>query len=94
MPLGRIERALNVRHLSRGPFLETSCNLFSIPDGSFKSFESFKVKVSAKETKWTSLEFRTPPTFLETLISKYDFGPVKAGVHPNVREILVSLKRG
>ena len=35
------------------------------------------VKLSAKETKWTSLETRTHPTFLENLISKYDFGPVK-----------------
>ena len=34
-------------------------------------------KVSAGETKLTSLEVRTRPTFLETLISKYDFGPVK-----------------
>ena len=51
--------------------------MFSLPDGSFKSFENYAVKVSAKETKWTSLELRTDPTFLETLISKYDFGPVK-----------------
>ena len=35
------------------------------------------VKFSAKETKWTLLEVRTHPTFLEILISKYDFGPVK-----------------
>ena len=28
-------------------------------------------------TKWTLLEFRTQPTFLEILISKSDFGPVK-----------------
>ena len=27
------------------------------------------VQLSAKETKWTSLEVRTHPTFLETLIS-------------------------
>ena len=55
-------------------------------DGSFKSFENgtvlyfsvfiTPVQLSAKETKWTSLEVRTHPTFLETLISKYDFGPV------------------
>ena len=51
--------------------------LFSIKDGSFKSFENGTVKLSAKETKWTSLEVRTRPTFLETLISKSDFGPVK-----------------
>ena len=29
--------------------------MFSIPDGSFKTFESYTVKFSAKETKWTSL---------------------------------------
>ena len=32
--------------------------------------------MSAKETKWTSLELRTDPTFLQTLISKYDTGPI------------------
>ena len=46
-------------------------------DGSFNSFENGTVKLSAKETKWTSLEIRTHPTLLETLISKYVFGPVK-----------------
>ena len=52
--------------------------LFSIPDGSFKSFEySDTVNLLAKETKWTLLEFRTHPTFLEILISKSDFGPGK-----------------
>jgi len=51
--------------------------LFSIKDRSFKRFENCRVKLSAKETKWTLLEVRTHPTFLETLISKYDFGPVK-----------------
>ena len=35
------------------------------------------MKFSAKETKWTSLEVKTHPTFLENLISKYYFGPVK-----------------
>ena len=33
--------------------------------------------MSAKETKCTSLEVRTHPTFLENSISKHDFGPVK-----------------
>ena len=33
--------------------------------------------MSAREAKLTSLEVRIRPTFLETLISKYDFGPVK-----------------
>ena len=51
--------------------------MFSVPDGSFKTFENYTVKFSAKETKWTSLEVRTHPTFLETYISKYDFGAGK-----------------
>ena len=42
-----------------------------------KRFEIVAVKLLAKETKWTSLEARTHPTFPETLISKYDFGPGK-----------------
>ena len=53
-----------------GPSLEAPGNyraredvLFSIPDGSFKRFESCTVKLSAKETKWTSLFVRTHPTF-------------------------------
>ena len=51
---------------------------FSFQRGlSFNCFENFTLKLSVKETKWTSLEVRTRPTFLETLISKYDFGPVK-----------------
>ena len=67
-----------------GPFLDAPGNyraryavLFSILGGSFKSFENGTVKLSAKETKWTSLEVRTQPRFLETLISKHDFGRVK-----------------
>ena len=51
--------------------------MFFILDSSFKRFENCTVKLSAKEIKWTSLEVRTHPTFLENLISKYDFGPVK-----------------
>ena len=51
--------------------------MFFILDSSFKRFENGTVKLSAKETKWTSLEVRTHPTFLENSISKYDFGPVK-----------------
>ena len=42
--------------------------LFSIKDGSFKSFEIYTVKLSAKETKWPSSEVRTHPTVLKTLI--------------------------
>ena len=49
--------------------VDPGARLFSIPDGSFKTFESYTVKFSAKETKWTSLEARTHPSFLETLIS-------------------------
>ena len=67
-----------------GPFLEALGNyraryaiLFFIPDGSLKSFENCTVKLSAKQAKLTSLEFRTHPTFLETLISTYDFVPVE-----------------
>ena len=36
-----------------------------------------KVICMAKEAKWTSLEGSTQPTFLESLISKYDFRPIK-----------------
>ena len=43
----------------------------------FQKFGNCTVKYSAKETKSTSLEVRTHPTFLETLISKYDIKPVK-----------------
>ena len=35
------------------------------------------VKLLAKETKWTLLEDRTHPTFLEDLISKSDSGHVE-----------------
>ena len=51
--------------------------MFSIKDGSVKSFENGTVKLLAKEAKWTSLEVRTQHTFLENLLSKYDTGPVK-----------------
>ena len=34
--------------------------------------ENYTIKLLVKETKWTSLEVRTHPAFLETLISKYD----------------------
>ena len=67
-----------------GPFLEAPDNYqarygvsFSIPDESFRRFENFMVKLSAKETNLTSFEVKTHPTLLETLISKYDIGPVK-----------------
>ena len=51
--------------------------MFFFLDSSFKRFENCTVSLSAKETKWTSLQVRTHPTFLGNLISKYDFGPVK-----------------
>ena len=71
-----------------GPFLGAPGNyrarstvLFFILDSSFKRFENCTVKLSAKEIKWTSLEVRTRPTFLENLISKYDFrGPLSCFV--------------
>ena len=50
--------------------------LFSILEGASKRFENSTVKLSAKETKWTSSEVGTRPIFLETLISKSDSGPV------------------
>ena len=84
----------------RGPFLEAPGNyrarwavLFSIPDGSFKTFESCTVKLSAKETKWTSLEVRTHPSFLETLISKEDTGPVNLPVLSRNGPKVSSLRR-
>ena len=46
----------------------------------------------AKETKWTSLEVITDPIFLESLISKYGFGPVKLPGRPrNGPQIVKSL---
>ena len=69
---------------ARDPFLEAPDNYrtlygvsFSIPDESFRRFKNFTVKLSAKETNWTSFEVRTHPTLLENLISKYDIGPFK-----------------
>ena len=50
---------------------------FSIQDESFRRFENFTVKLSAKERNWTLFEVRTHPALLDTLISKYDIGPVK-----------------
>ena len=79
--------------------------MFFILDSSFKRFENCIVKLSAKETKWTSLEVRTHPTFRENLISKYDFGPVKLPgvsrngpqepelVPPQVNEPVVDLEK-
>ena len=50
---------------------------FPFQMGVSKLLKIIQLRFSAKETKWTSLEVRTHPTFLETLTSKYDFGPVK-----------------
>ena len=70
--------------MAQGPVSQSSGNygaryavLISVKDGSFKRFENGGVKLLAKQTKWTSMEVRAHPTFLETLISKYDFRPVK-----------------
>ena len=77
-------RRPGAREETWGPFLEApghyrarSAVLVFILDSSFKRFENWTVKFSAKETKWTSLEVKTHLTFLENLISKYDFGPIK-----------------
>ena len=51
--------------------------MFSIKNRSFKRFENVTVKLSVKESKWTSLEAKTRHIFLDTLNSKHDFGPVK-----------------
>ena len=67
-----------------GQFLEApgnyraplSCFVFH-SRGSFKRFEKCTVTLSATETKRTLSEVRSRPTFLETLISKSDSGPVK-----------------
>ena len=53
---------------SKLPVITGPVLLFSILEGSFKSFENYTVELLANETKWTSLEVRTHPTFLETLI--------------------------
>ena len=69
-----------VTRFSKLPVIIGPVKLFCFPlikDGSFKSFENGTVKLLAKETKWTSLEVKTQHTFLENLILKYDFGPVK-----------------
>ena len=52
------------------PVITGPVKLFCFPfiEGSFKSFENYTVELLANETKWTSLEVRTHPTFLETLI--------------------------
>ena len=54
--------------------------------------ENHPVKLLAKETKWTSSEVRTHPTFAENLISKHDFGPVKLpGLSRNGSKLLCCL---
>ena len=50
--------------------------LLFIPDGSFKRFENCTVKLSYRN-KINFIRGQNTPTFLETLISKYDSGPVK-----------------
>ena len=103
--LGENEGGLWFRGRDRdsNPFLEAPVitgpvKLFCFPFQmrvSLKSFENCKVNLSAKETKWTSLEVRTQPNFLETLISKYDFGPVKLpGLSRNGPLARLSCNRG
>ena len=41
---------------ARGNYRDRQAVLSPIPDEGFKSFENCTVKLSAKETKWTSLE--------------------------------------
>ena len=53
--------------------------LIPIPDGKFKSFQNCSVKLSAKETKWTSLEVRTNPNLLETKFQNMISGPFNYG---------------
>ena len=45
--------------------------------GISKVLKTYSAKLLTKETKWTSSEVRTHLIFLETLISKCDFGPVE-----------------
>ena len=71
----RIFRVPGAR-FSKLPVITGPVKLFSIPDESFKGFDNYSVKLSAKKTKWTSFEVRTRSTFLEALISN-DSGPVK-----------------
>ena len=60
---------------SKLPVITGPVKLFSFPF-QIRSFENYTIKLLAKETKRTSLKVRTHPTFLETSISKYDFGPL------------------
>ena len=64
---------------SKLPVITGPVKLFCFPlqIGVSKVLNRYTVKLLAKETKRTSLEVTTRPTFLETLISKSDFGPVK-----------------
>ena len=65
-------------HFLKLPVITGPVKLFCFPFQiyrSVKSFENCIINVSAKETKWTSLEVRTH--LFMRLISKYDFRPVK-----------------
>ena len=69
LDIGSISAALSGAPFSKLPVITGRwAVLFSIPDGSFKSFENYTVKLLAKQTKWTSFKVTTHPTFLETLI--------------------------
>ena len=57
---------------SKLPVIAGPVKLFCFPFqmGVSKLLKIIQLRFSAKETKWTSLEVRTHPTFLETSISK------------------------
>ena len=80
-------------HFSKLPVITGPIKLFCFPfqTGVSKVLNiiSHSVKLLAKETKWTLLEFRTHPTFLEILISKSDFGPVKLPGLPRNRPLVL-----
>ena len=73
-----VPKLCNGARFSKLPVITGPIELFCFPlrMGVSKVLNS-TVKLSAKESKCTSSEVRTLPTFLETLISKHDFGPVK-----------------
>ena len=61
-----------------GPFLEgRQAVVVYIQDRGFSSFASNMIKLSVKETKWSSLLARTRDRILYILIWKFDFGTEK-----------------
>ena len=66
-------RSMNTgAHFLKFPVITRPVKLLCFPFqmGVSKLLKTYTVKFSAKQTKWTSLEVRTHPTFLETSISK------------------------